>query len=75
MCKKDKDKHTGTGIILIPDEKVGHISQLDLFKFHFNKQFNAIEITSVYSDITFSVNADTLTDFVQANKEIIFEDF
>lgn len=74
MCKK-KDINTGCGVILLPDKKLGHISQLDLFKFQFNKQFNSIEITSVYSDITFSVNADTLTDFVQANKEVIFEDF
>lgn len=74
--RKDiKPSKCGFGVILLPDKEQAYISQLDMFNFFFNKQFNSIEITSVYSDITFSVNADTLTEFIQANKEVIFDDF
>lgn len=50
-------------------------SLLDKYTFTYVMDNNRIEIYSHMTGYTFGVNADELIDFINKNKEVIFNDF
>lgn len=71
MKKFLKSIKTFLGLSIDPDNN----TLLDKYTFTYVMDNNRIEICSHMTGYTFGVNADELIDFINKNKEVIFNDF
>lgn len=76
ICKKIrqqklKTEKTDTGIFI---DKEGN-NLLDLYTMSYNMEMNRFEVTSRQQGITICLNMDSVTEFIERNKEVIFNDF
>lgn len=76
ICKKIrqqklKTEKTDTGIFI---DKEGN-NLLDLYTMSYNMEMNRFEVTSRQQGITMCLNMDSVTEFIERNKEVIFNDF
>lgn len=69
--QKNIEEKTDTGIFI---DKEGN-NLLDLYIMKYNRDMNRFEVTSRQQGITVCINMDSVADFIEKNKEVIFNDF
>lgn len=52
-----------------------HSMALDYFRIWYDQEMDSLKIQSHNTGEIYSVNMDSMIDFIEKNKEIIFEDF
>lgn len=69
--QKNRAEKSDTGVFI---DKEGN-NLLDLYTMRFNPDMNRLEIESRQQGVTMCLNMDSVTEFIERNKEIIFNDF
>jgi len=69
--QKNRAEKSDTGVFI---DKEGN-NLLDLYTMRFNPDMNRLEIESRQQGVTMCLNMDSVTEFIERNKEVIFNDF
>lgn len=69
--QKNRAEKSDTGVFI---DKEGN-NLLDLYTMRFNPDMNRLEIESRQQGVTMCLNMDSVTEFIERNKDVIFNDF